>query len=410
MADCDANNAAIEYIDTNQDGCFDRKECPQWIPDSRSWPCSPREPLSRGLYCDEYKYKTNYTNTSGCLIDKYAPCGTTTMASDFISDRVIHTSSSAETNSYLERTPNLYKDCHPQVIHRPSDCSTKQEQRVFLRCLQPPAPEPGMLIIKEVRPPQPPPLPPLIIREQPPARCSPPALILRERPPPPPPRIPCQTITRCVPALPVPRRSVIIERFPPPPEKPRDIIIERWLPYERPTQRRTIVEPAPPAPAYPQPRNQFIIYDCAKSCVYRRFRYLGVSQKDPCSYIARYGASLLDPATLVQRARNAGVTEDISCPGRSYSKYKNTCQSTIDYDWSNDAINRCVSPSYETNYDECPRTCGTEAYNVGKPCYSSEAPNLISDNASPDGATHAEGEYHPVDASRNDIVIDNSEL
>ncbi|CAF5140165.1 unnamed protein product, partial [Rotaria sp. Silwood1] len=214
------------------------------------------------------------------------------------------------------------------------------EQRVFLRCLQPPAPEPGMLIIKEVRPPQPPPLPPLIIREQPPARCSPPALILRERPPPPPPRIPCQTITRCVPALPVPRRSVIIERFPPPPENPRDIIIERWLPYERSTQRRTIIEPAPPAPAYPKPRNQFIIYDCAKSRVCRRFRYLGVFQENPCNYVARYGTSLLDPATLVQRARNAGVTEDISCPGRSYSKYKSTCRSTTDCDWLNKTINR----------------------------------------------------------------------
>ncbi|CAF3883218.1 unnamed protein product [Rotaria sp. Silwood1] len=310
MADCDPINTVNDDIDTNQDGCFDRKEYPQLVSGSESWPCSSREPLTSGLYyddyntrrCDEYKYETNYTNTSGCLADKYAPCGTTTVASDFINDRVIHTSSSAETNAYLEKIADIYKDPNPQTIRRTSDCQIKQEQRVFLRYLQPPVPEPGTLIIKEVRPPQPPPLPPLIIREQPAARCSPPPLILRERPPTPPPSVPNETITRCLSALPARPRSVIIERCPPLPEKPRDIIIERWLPYERPTQRRTIIEPAPPAPAYAEPRNQVIIYDCAKSCICRRSQYLGVIQENIAGYVALYEASLLDSATVLQQA------------------------------------------------------------------------------------------------------------
>lgn len=46
----------------------------------------------------------------------------------------------------------------------------------------------------------------------------------------------------------------------------------------------------------------------------RQFQRLGVTQQNPEAYVARYGVTLLDSATLVQQARTAGVVEDIVNP------------------------------------------------------------------------------------------------
>jgi len=115
-------------------------------------------------------------------------------------------------------------------------------------------------------------------------------------------------------ALPVPPRSVIIERLPPLPPKPRDIIIERWVPYGAMQKRRTIVQRAAAAQQYAAPRNIIIQYEAVQVRVVRQFQRLGVQPENPQSYVARYGASLFDSATLVQHARAAGVVEDISPP------------------------------------------------------------------------------------------------
>ncbi len=64
-----------------------------------------------------------------------------------------------------------------------------------------------------MRPAQPPPLPPLRIKQHETVVAELPPLILRERPPLPPPAIPSETQIRHLPALPVPPRSVIIERY-----------------------------------------------------------------------------------------------------------------------------------------------------------------------------------------------------
>ena len=90
-----------------------------------------------------------------------------------------------------------------------------------------------------------------------------------------------------------------------------DIIIERWLPYGPPPERRTIVEKAPPAITYADPRNKIIIYEGAEACVVRQFEKDRVIIENPADYVARYGNSLLDSATLIQMARNAGVFEDL---------------------------------------------------------------------------------------------------
>ena len=90
-----------------------------------------------------------------------------------------------------------------------------------------------------------------------------------------------------------------------------DVIIERWIPYGPQPKRRTIVQRAAAAVQYPQPRNIIVVYDIVQTHVVRQFQRLGVTQEDPQAYATRYGATLLDSATLIQQARTAGVIEDI---------------------------------------------------------------------------------------------------
>jgi hypothetical protein len=90
-----------------------------------------------------------------------------------------------------------------------------------------------------------------------------------------------------------------------------DIIIERWIPYGHQLQRRTIVESATAAITYSAPRNQIIIYEGGDARIARQFEKYEVVKADPAAYVARYGASLLDSATLAERARTIGVHEDL---------------------------------------------------------------------------------------------------
>ena len=53
------------------------------------------------------------------------------------------------------------------------------------------------------------------------------------------------------------------------------------------------------------------MYDAVQARIVRQFQRLGVTQENPQVYLSHYGASLLDPDTLVQQARAAGVVEDI---------------------------------------------------------------------------------------------------
>ncbi|CAM4910293.1 unnamed protein product [Rotaria socialis] len=93
-----------------------------------------------------------------------------------------------------------------------------------------------------------------------------------------------------------------------------DIIIERWVPYGAQSKRRTIVQRAAAAAQYAAPRNVIIQYEAVQVRVVRQFQRLGVVQANPQAYLQQYGAQLLDASTLVQRARSAGVVEDISAP------------------------------------------------------------------------------------------------
>lgn len=309
MAGSDPVGNIFDDIDENRDGKIDKKELGSWIA-GRTRMTSP----SRETHSYAHDQKDN-----GSRYERYRYQETITGSNSSNNENLITTNSSEETKRYLERAGiNVFIDPNPKIVRRQTtERPVTFEQRVFIRCLQPPAlPPPEPIIIKEVRPEQPPPPPPLIIREQSSLATSPPPIILRERPPTPPARPKSQTTTRYLPPIPLPPRSLVIERLPPAPDKPRDIVIERWLPYGPQSEARTIVQPAPPPIPYPAPTHTIIEYDGLQSNIVRKFERLGVTQEDPDSYLSRHRGSLLDSSTLIQQARKLGITEDISCPTR----------------------------------------------------------------------------------------------
>ncbi|CAF4237669.1 unnamed protein product [Rotaria sp. Silwood2] len=414
MAKFDATTAMFVQADTNQDGRIDKNEFRNWISNTKEFtPSSYESSTSRHNLndntadrFDRYKYKVNSQNPWESTDDKYTSYRTTAAASDRINETVIHTNSLEETNRYLEKSANnIYIDPNPKIIRRTTtEAPVTYEQRVFIRYLQSPVvPSPGPLIIKEVRPPQPPPPPPLVIRQHASSLAQPPPLILRERPPTPPIStgqcIFCFIVTRSLPPIPVPPRSVVIERFPPLPEKPRDIIIERWIPYGSQTQRRTIVQRAPPAVQYPQPSHTVVIYEAVQQRIVRKFEKLGVTKENPDDYVARYGASLLDSATLVQQARNAGVIEDISPPVSSSSIYTNTREYTVDFDKSNEITNQGFSLSNANRRKKVQLDAGKETIYRGSRNYSSSASNFIGDSALDGNASVTRGGFYIDDAN-----------
>ncbi|CAF2696009.1 unnamed protein product [Rotaria sp. Silwood2] len=408
MASSDAAAGMFSQADTNRDGRIDKNEFRNWISNTEGLTPSSYE-SSTGRFnqndnttgrIDRYKSKVSSQNEWESTADKYTSYGSTRVASESSNEAVIHTRSLEETNRYLERSANnIYIDPNPKIIRRTTtEAPVTYEQRVLIRYLQPPTvPPPGPLIIKEVRPPQPPPPPPLVIRQHASSLAQPPPLILRERPPAPPVSTQSETITRMLPPIPAPPRSVVIERFPALPEKPRDIIIERWIPYGSQTERRKVVERAPPAVQYPQPTHTVVVYEAVQQRINRKFEKLGVTKENPDDYVARYGASLLDSATLVQQARNAGVIEDISPPVSSTLTYTNTREYTTDFDQSNEITNQGYSLSGGSCSEKIQLDAGQETVYRGSRNYSSSPSNIIGDSAGGGSASIIRGEYRVDD-------------
>ena len=306
MANPATADALFDAADTNRDGRLDKSEFRNLLANGEVVTSSPYEPSSARV--DTINRNNQY--------ERYRYREPTTLTTDLTTEIAYKSSSTEATNRYIRSLgSSVYVDSHPQVIQRSTtERPITYEQRVFLRCLEPPPLPVERTTITEVRPEQPPLPPPVVIREHGSCATQPPPLILRERPPTPPTIVPGKRLTRMLPPIPLPPRSLIIERFPDCPEKPRDIIIERWLPYQTmesagPPQ----IIPAPPAIEYPAPTHTVILYDAAESRVVRKLEKLGVTREDPQAYIARYGATLLDRETLLHQARNAGVVEDISC-------------------------------------------------------------------------------------------------
>ncbi|CAF2657893.1 unnamed protein product [Rotaria sp. Silwood2] len=357
MANSDAVDNIFAVADTNRDGRIDKNELSSLISKGEGVTFSTWQASSAG---DDLNNNTD-------RYARYRHRETTTVTSDLANEMPIKSGSVEETNRYLRSLgSSVYVDSNPQIIRRPTfERPVTYEQRIMLRCLQPPpltSVEP--LIVKEVRPEQPPPPPPLVIREHGSCTSQPPPLILRERPPVPPARIPGETVIRHLPSVPLPPRSVQIERFSDCPEKPRDIIIERWLPYAAGTERREIVEHAPPPLKYPAPTHTVIIYDSVQPVINQKIERLGITQEDPEAYVARYGAALLDRDTLLQRARDAGIVQDISCSSLASSGSSSRRANFIDVDKSNDAITQGFSLSGRNSYGGTQRVSNTPVTNL----------------------------------------------
>ncbi|CAF1154133.1 unnamed protein product [Adineta steineri] len=307
----------FDQVDTNNDGVIDRDELAAIV----------------GGKHKSSSYETLRHSSGGGIIDSgsvgYGGVSGTYHSTTYEGNNDYDISAISKAASYTAETNaawsrygaevrgvGLYVDPNPEIIRRQIPSGTETyTQHIRIRFLQPPhVASAGPLIIKEVRPPAPAPLPPLRIRQQAPAPPQLPPLILRERPPTPPAQIPSETIIRNLPALPPPPRSVIIERYPAPPPRPRDIIIERWLPYTAGADRKTIVHRAEETKEYTPVRNVIIEYESTGARVHREFQQLGVTREDPQTYISQYRTELLDSRTLLEQARAAGVIEDISIP------------------------------------------------------------------------------------------------
>ncbi|CAF4934273.1 unnamed protein product, partial [Rotaria socialis] len=72
--------------------------------------------------------------------NQYASYGTIGATSSFINNPPIRTNGAEETNRYLQRSAHdVFWDPNPQVIHKETTgFPVTAEQRVILRCLQPP--------------------------------------------------------------------------------------------------------------------------------------------------------------------------------------------------------------------------------------------------------------------------------
>lgn len=87
------------------------------------------------------------SHTSRFGRNRYATYETAAVSSGFTNEKVIETNSLEETNRYLERAVDVYKDPNPLVIRKAAtETPMTYQQRIFVRYLQPPElPAPGVI-------------------------------------------------------------------------------------------------------------------------------------------------------------------------------------------------------------------------------------------------------------------------
>ncbi|CAF2712568.1 unnamed protein product [Rotaria sp. Silwood2] len=275
------------------------------------------------LITEEIPNETKNTSTMNLITDK----------EDINSSLPLNNNDTDQDNS--TSPGQIFYDPNPQIIQRKGSHSVTYKQNIIVRFLQPPPiPNAGPLIIKEVRAPQPSPLPPLVIKQRPTPPKTPPPLIIREKPPPLPSTLATKVITRQLPPEPASPRAVIIERLPPLPPKPRDIIIERWLPYEIVNQKRKVIVQRVPKSSKERskPKNVIITYEPVQAKIVRNFQKQNVIREDPQTYLKRYGSQLYDPNLVIEQARAIGVIEDLNPPGSFISTTTNNVATDTDYE------------------------------------------------------------------------------
>jgi hypothetical protein len=190
------------------------------------------------------------------------------------------------------------EDANPQVVTKKASASLEYVQELAIRYLRPPTPPaPGEIVIKQEGNSLSGPAPPLIIRQVPARPETPEPLVIREAPPQPPAPAGRKLITIGGKRLPPPPRKVVVERLPALPSKPQSVLVERWLGYTS-GKRRVIFQKAAADQVVVAPRNVIVQWEAPSVSVKKEFKNLGVLRASPADYVAQYGASLVQSASL----------------------------------------------------------------------------------------------------------------
>ncbi|CAF1646014.1 unnamed protein product, partial [Adineta ricciae] len=148
-------DTSFDDIDTNRDGKIDKNEFQNWIANNAEKSSSTYETLTSGVYLhnsddrrsDHRKYEVSESTIYSTDYDikrlgrnRYTTRETIAVASGLTNESTIETHSLEETNSYLERAVDVYKDPNPLVIRKTLvDRPVTYEQRVLVRYLRPPS-------------------------------------------------------------------------------------------------------------------------------------------------------------------------------------------------------------------------------------------------------------------------------
>lgn len=196
--------------------------------------------------------------------------------------------------------PEINQDKNPIIIHKKCDRTVEYVKEISIRYLRPPTPPSmGDIIIREEENMCVPPAPPLIIRQQPPRPVTPPPIVIREAPPPATKPVGIKVITISGKRLPPPPRKVIVERLPTLPPKPQPFIIERWLPYPQVKRKVILYKPGQNKPSLvPKPKNVIVQWEPPNVKITQVVKDLGIVRANPAEYRKTYGNSLIESKDL----------------------------------------------------------------------------------------------------------------
>ncbi|CAF2520180.1 unnamed protein product [Rotaria sp. Silwood2] len=202
-------------------------------------------------------------------------------------DELRNPSSTQQSNGLEDSMTELNLD--PNPIHEERESGEQvYKQKVYIRQLQPPTPQPMEIQVQEVliRPHmQKPPIHVHVVGQREPQ--TPPPITIKTQPPPPPPPEPSQPIiyNKYIPPPKQPPPQIIIHRYPDLPPKPRPIIVEQWLPY-KPAPKRVIKHSLPREALQtpPPPHNIIVSYSKPRAVIEVELVRLPVVKIDPQAY------------------------------------------------------------------------------------------------------------------------------
>ncbi|CAF1414673.1 unnamed protein product [Adineta steineri] len=185
-----------------------------------------------------------------------------------------------------EAGPELNLDPNPIIEERES-VEQRYKQKVYLRQLQPPTPQPVEIQVQEVLIPGQTPKPPIHVRVGKREPRTPSPIVIKTAPPQPPLIDSDQPIVynKYVPPPKQPPQQIIIHRHPDLPPKPRPIVVEQWLPY-KPAPKRIIKHSLPPEALQtpPPPHNIIVSYAKPRALIEVELVRLPIVKIDPYTY------------------------------------------------------------------------------------------------------------------------------